>query len=132
MKCLIVEDDFVSRRILNQFLTQHFECDIAVDGEEAVIAFRLAVEAKHPYNLICMDIMMRNMDGQEALRQIREIEKEMGITPSAEAKVIMTTSLSDPKTMIDSFYRGGATAYIVKPVTKQHLMAELQKMSLIP
>jgi len=58
VRCLIVEDDFISRKILRELLLPYFEVEIAVDGEEAVTAFKLAMEAKAPYDMICMDIMM--------------------------------------------------------------------------
>ena len=32
MKCLIVEDDFAARRLLQRYLSSHRDCDIAVDG----------------------------------------------------------------------------------------------------
>lgn len=130
MKCLIVEDDFISRRILKELLAFAFDCDIAINGEEAVTSFRLAHEGKRPYDLICMDIMMPEVNGQEALRRIRELEKEMGIPPNLEAKVIMTTALDDPRTVIQAYYKGGATSYIVKPVSKQKLMRELRLLGL--
>jgi len=78
-----------------------------------------------------MDIMMPNMDGQEALRKIRDIEKEKGIKGLKEAKVIMITSLDDPKTAIQAYYKGGATSYIVKPVEREKLLKELQVIGLI-
>ncbi|GFE61503.1 response regulator [Geobacter sp. AOG2] len=131
MKCLIVEDDFISRRILKEMLSQHFDCDIAINGEEAITSFRLAHEGKHPYDLICMDIMMPGVNGQEALRRIRELERSLDIPPHLEAKVIMTTALDDPKTVVQAFYQGGATSYIVKPVSKQKLMNELRALSLL-
>ena len=131
MKCLIVEDDFISRRILKELLAAKFDCDIAVNGEEAIQSFKLAHEGKRPYDLICMDIMMPGIDGQEALRRIRELERELAIPPSLEAKVIMTTALDDPKTVVQSFYAAGATSYIVKPISKQRLMAELRKLGLL-
>ncbi|MFW6242306.1 MAG: response regulator, partial [Thermodesulfobacteriota bacterium] len=71
MKILVVEDDFISRRILKEILTEHGDCDVVVDGDEAVQAFRLAREEGAPYQLICMDIMMPNKDGHEALQEIR-------------------------------------------------------------
>jgi two-component system chemotaxis response regulator CheY len=131
MKCLIVEDDFISRRILKELLSSYCECDIAVNGEEAVTSFRMAHEGKRPYELICMDIMMPDVDGNEALKRIRRIEKEMGILPELEVKVIMTTALDDPKTVINSFYKGGATSYLVKPISKQKLIAELRAFELV-
>ena len=131
MKCLIVEDDFISRRILKELLSKHFDCDIAINGEEAVTSFRLAHEGKHPYDLICMDIMMPGVNGQEALRRIRELERSLKVPPQLEAKVIMTTALDDPKTVVQAFYQGGATSYIVKPVSKQKLMNELRSLGLL-
>ncbi|HPX61410.1 MAG TPA: response regulator [Deltaproteobacteria bacterium] len=131
MKCLIVEDDFISRRILKEHLSSYFDCDIAVNGEEAVTSFRLAHEGKHPYDLICMDIMMPGVNGIEALRRIRELEKGMEIPQNLEVRVIMLTALDDPHTVFQSFYRVGATAYIVKPLSRQKLVNELMQLGLI-
>jgi two-component system chemotaxis response regulator CheY len=132
MKCLIVEDDFISRRILKELLSSYCECDIAVNGEEAVTSFLMAHESKRPYELICMDIMMPDVDGNEALKRIRRIEKDMGVLPGFEVKVIMTTAMDDPKTVINSFYKGGATSYLVKPISKQKLISELRALGLVP
>ncbi len=131
MKILIVEDDFIARRILKEILSPYGECDIVVDGEEAVRAFRLAWEELEPYDLICLDIMMPNLDGQEALRTIREIEKEIGVEGSKETKVIMITALGDPKNVVEAFYQGGATSYIVKPIDKTRLLEEVRSFGLI-
>lgn len=132
MKSLIVEDDFISRRIMKELLSSvHFDSDIAVNGEEAVTSFKLAHEGKHPYDLICMDIMMPGVSGTEAVKRIREIERELGVPPELEVKVIMTTALDDPKTVIDSFYKSGATSYLVKPISKQKLLKELRAFGMV-
>ncbi len=131
MKTLIVEDDFIARRILKEILSPYGECDIAIDGEEAVQAFRLAWEENKPYHLICMDIMMPNMDGHQALKQIREIEKLLSVDNRQEVKVIMISALGDPKNIVEAFYKGGATSYLVKPIKKQKIIKELQHLSLI-
>jgi len=52
-----------------------------------------------------MDIMMPKMDGQEALKRIREMEKKMGVSSVDEVKVIMTTVMEDPKSVIQAFKR---------------------------
>lgn len=131
MRMLIAEDDPIARKLMMKYLSDLGECDVAVDGEEAVRAFRLAHEDNKPYDLILMDIMMPNLDGQEALLKIREMEKNIGIFGSSEVKVIMTTALGDPKTVVDSFYKSGATSYLVKPVEKEKLMAEMRELKLI-
>lgn len=131
MKCLIVEDDLISRRILKELLSPFCDCDIAVNGDEAITSFKLAHDGKHPYDLICMDIMMPVIDGKEALLRIRKLEKEMGVPPQFEVKVVMTSALDDPRTIVQSFYTSGATSYLVKPISKKKLMTELRQLGLL-
>lgn len=131
LKILIVEDDFISRRIMKEILTPYGRCDMANDGEEAIHAFYLGWEEQAPYDLICMDVMMPKVDGQEALQNIRDMEKEMGVIGSQEVKVIMTTALDDLKNVITAFHEGGATSYIVKPISKDNLIGELKNLGLI-
>ena len=131
MKTLIVEDDFISRRLIKEILTPYGDCDIAIDGEEAVQAFRMALDEKKPYNLITMDIMMPNVDGNEALKRIRLLEKERKIDGPLEVKVIMTSALDDPRTVVESLYKGGAASYLVKPITKAKLLGEIRSFGLL-
>lgn len=132
MKCLIAEDHLLSRRILKELISSYFDCDIAVNGQEAIDSFKLAHEAKNPYKLICMDIMMPVVDGLEALLTIREIERKMDIPHNLAVKVIMTTALDDPHTVIKSFNECQADSYIVKPLSRHKLANELRKLNLIP
>lgn len=131
MKILIVEDDFVSRNVLQRYLAEFGQCDIAIDGQEAVDAFKRAWGESDPYDLICMDIMMPNLNGHEALIQIREIEKQMGLGSDAEVKVIMTTALNDKKSVSDAFYKGAASSYLVKPIDRDKIVEELRLLGLI-
>ncbi|MEO0249653.1 MAG: response regulator [candidate division WOR-3 bacterium] len=128
MRVLIVDDDFISRRLMQKMLSEYGECDIAVDGVEAIRAFELAWEEGRPYDLICMDIVMPNIDGQQALKRIRSLESEMWLGRSQEVRVIMTTSLADPDSVADALFKGGATGYLVKPISKPNLLLELKKL----
>jgi two-component system chemotaxis response regulator CheY len=132
MRILIVEDDFGSRRLMQKLVSDYGQCDVVVDGEEAVEAFRLAWEENSPYDVIFLDIMLPKMDGQEALRSIREIEQSIGIHPSDEVKVIMTTVLEDPKNVIEAYNKGGATSYLVKPLERNKVIEELDRLGLRP
>ena len=68
MKTLIVEDDFTSRLLLQEILKRYGAVHIAVNGREAVDAVRAAAESDESYDLICLDIMMPEMDGYQALK----------------------------------------------------------------
>ena len=130
MRILVVEDDLTSRELLMEFLAPYGSCDSAADGKEAISAFQMALKS-NPYDLVCLDIMMPNIDGQRALRKIRELEREAGISETEEVKVIMTTALCDPKSITEAFYKGGASSYVVKPISQEKLHEKMRKFSLI-
>jgi len=129
MRALVAEDEFLGRKVLSVFLNTLFEVDVAVNGNEAVQAFQLAHEEGRPYDILLMDIMMPEMDGLTALTRIRALEEKMPGHP--RVKVLMTTALDDPKTVIRSFHDVEASGYIVKPVRKDKLFEELKKLGFI-
>ena len=131
MRVLIAEDDFAGQAVLEGLLSPHGECDIARDGEEAMALFEAALAAGRPYDLVCLDIMMPKLDGKEVLRRVRELEKERGRTGLAGAKILMTTALNDFETIMASF-RGQCEGYLVKPISKAKLFAQLRALGLLP
>jgi two-component system chemotaxis response regulator CheY len=130
MRCLIVEDDFAARKLLQTHLSNYAQCIVAVNGKEAVQAVREALDEGQPYDLICLDIMMPEMDGHKALQLIRKLEEQHGIRGLDAVKVIMTTALGDSKNVMGAF-RTGCEAYIVKPIRKHKLLEELEKLGLL-
>jgi two-component system chemotaxis response regulator CheY len=131
MRFLIVEDDFGSRRLLQSFLNPFGRCDIVVDGDEALEAFRMAWDENDPYDAILLDIMMPRTDGQQALKAIRDTEDQIGVKEKDQVKVVMTTALEDPKNVVEAYYRGAATSYLVKPIRREELLAELERVGLV-
>lgn len=130
MKALIVEDDMSCSVLLQKILSPYGECEAAVNGKEAVEAFEAAHEKKEPFDLICLDIMMPEMDGQEVLKEIRKWEEEKKILGLDGVKVIMTTALGDSKNIMESF-REQCEAYVVKPIDKNKLLNEIKLLGLL-
>jgi two-component system chemotaxis response regulator CheY len=117
IKILIVEDEFLSRNLLAAYVAEYGPCDVAVDGEEAVKAVKYAYESGEPYDLVLLDIMLPVKDGQDALRDIRNYERERGIVAHDGAKIVMTTALSDARNVMEAF-KSQCEAYIPKPYSK--------------
>jgi two-component system chemotaxis response regulator CheY len=130
MKTLIVEDDFTCSLLLQEILKIYGQIDTAASGDQGFEAVKAAYEAGAPYDLVCLDIMMEDMNGQQALREIRCYEEARGIAPKAGVKVIMTTSLSDMKNIMFA-YHSLCDGYLVKPIAKAKLLEELKKLNLL-
>jgi len=130
MKVLIVEDDFTARKLLQVFLREHADCEVAVNGKEAVQAFADACDNDQPYDLICLDISMPEMDGQQALQEIRRLEEERDVAIGDGVKIVMTTAFGDKENVMTAF-RVGCESYLVKPVSREKLFAELEKLGLL-
>lgn len=130
MRTLIVEDDFVSRRLLQRFLQPLGTCDVAVNGVEAIQAFHLALAEGRRYDLVCLDIMMPQMDGQEVLKRLRKLEADRDIVMLQAAKVVMTTALSDSTNVLESF-RSQCDGYLAKPIEYKSLLSLLSDLGLL-
>ncbi|MCL2718873.1 MAG: response regulator [Lachnospiraceae bacterium] len=129
MRILIAEDDFASRKFMQKYLTNFGDCDITIDGEEAVEAFKMALEDNEPYDLICLDIMMPAMDGYQVLKVVREIEKENNRTGDEAVKIIMTTALNAERN-IKAAFDMGCTVYCAKPIDLDKFEEVLKKIGI--
>ena len=121
MKSLIVEDEFVSRAILLEFLAPYGPCNVAVNGEEAIAAVEHSLASGAPYDLICLDIMMPGCcNGTDVLAAVRDLESGAGVMLGDGAKVFMTTAMDDSEHVMASF-RASCDAYLIKPIKREKL-----------
>lgn len=131
MKTLIVEDDFLARSLLSTLLSEYGVCHVAVNGREALEAVSRAFDENDPYDLICLDIMMPVMDGQEALLELRKMEEKRGIRGLDTTKVIMVTAIDDSKNIMKAFRQGQCEAYLTKPLDRHKLIGHIKDLGLI-
>ncbi|MBV7273816.1 response regulator [Clostridium thailandense] len=130
MKILIAEDDMISRKFLFTFLSQYGECDVVVDGMEALDAYLIAIKEKEPYDVICLDIMMPKVDGVKVLKAIRDFEKQRGVMNDEKIKIIMITALADTE-YVHRAFEIGCEAYAAKPIDTDKLIEVMKKLDII-
>ncbi|HEY4743217.1 MAG TPA: response regulator [Desulfuromonadaceae bacterium] len=128
-KFLVVDDDAMIAETLEIMLSIQGITDVtkAENGLQAVSCFEKALRGGAPFSLVLLDIIMPEMDGQAALKRIRALESEAGITGDARSVIIMTTSLGSPGDMIEALIEGDCTDYMVKPLTEGDLHGMLVK-----
>lgn len=129
MKILIAEDNSVVMKLLHSFLSPLGEITPAANGLEAFSAAKIALQDKQPFDLICLDIMMPEVDGISALHSIRQMESKSGISREARSKIIMTTGASD-RQHIEEARSEGCDGFLVKPISKDRLFGELRRLGL--
>jgi two-component system, chemotaxis family, chemotaxis protein CheY len=129
MRILIVEDDSTSSLVLEAYLAPVGETQTAKDGEAGLSAFRDALQAGTPFDLVCLDIMMPLLDGQAVLKEIRALETEHRVPAAREVKVIMTTALGDKLNVVEAIPR--CDAYLTKPIDRAKLMFYVKKFGLL-
>ena len=131
MKSLIAEDGFTGRRVLHGILSKFGPCDGFSNGVEALDAFKLVVgQADQQYDLVCLDIMMPFMTGQEVLKEIRKIEKLNGIQSENAVKVIMTTGMANLENVKQAFTQQ-CEGYLLKPIDHDRLIEKIKELKLI-
>jgi len=129
MVSLIVEDDDTSRMVLQRYLMPYGDTHTASDGQEAVAAFADNLVRGESFDLVCLDIMLPGMGGQQVLAEIRAMEELIVPPPVKTARVIMTTALSDKENIMMALPQ--CDAYLVKPVQRSDLMFYLKKFGLV-
>jgi two-component system chemotaxis response regulator CheY len=130
MKTLIVEDDLTSRVLLHTLLSRYGECHIAVTGKEAVEACRVSRMSGLPYDLVCMDILMPEMNGLAAVKQVRDQEAALGISTSKGAKILLITALTNTTRAMKSFSKL-CDGYLLKPIDVTKLLQDLRAFHLV-
>jgi two-component system chemotaxis response regulator CheY len=130
MKILVAEDDFVCQLLMREFLQALGALDIVFNGRMALEAATAALASDQPYDLICLDIMMPEMDGQAVLRAIRQAEAAHA-AGARRAKIIMTTALADQQMIVQAF-QAQCDGYLVKPFDRANVLDTLAQLGLVP
>ena len=128
-RILVVEDDAASRGLMLVLLSAYGDCSFAENGLQGVDLFTQALASDEPFDLVCLDIMMPELDGLEALKRMREVENTNGIDEASRVKVIMTTTANQQAKTMRAFHYG-CSGYLVKPISKEALIKEMNKLPL--
>ena len=119
LRVLLVEDNDLNAEIA-QFTLDRAGAIVthAKDGETAVETF--ATSAPYEYDVVLMDIMMPGIDGLEATRQIRALNREDAATTPIIA--VSANAFADDRKLSRE---AGMNAHLSKPVSSQELVEAL-------
>jgi CheY-like chemotaxis protein len=116
---LSVEDVEINRIVLNELLSEtKAEVDEAMDGLEAVKKFKASPAGY--YSFVFMDLLMPNMNGYDAARSIRNLDR-----PDAAAVPIVALSANAYQEDIKKAIEAGMDGHLAKPLDYSALMRVL-------
>ncbi|MGB4850274.1 MAG: response regulator, partial [Saprospiraceae bacterium] len=115
-KILVVDDEPVNLKVLKNHLEREgYLVTLANDGQEALNL----LEKEKPFHLVLLDVMMPRITGYEVCQKIRE---QYMLT---ELPVIMVTAKNQVNDLVEGLGMG-ANDYIVKPFSKDELLARVK------
>ncbi len=114
MRILIIEDDKILAKTVEQCIKEKYEVDHAYDGEEGMLYAKQDI-----YDAIILDIMMPIMNGYEVLSSLRNNKI---YTP-----VLILTAKDGISDKVQGF-RAGADDYLVKPFNREELIIRLEAL----
>lgn len=131
MNALVVEDDAISRIALVTKL-QIFGFDISEveTGEDAIMAVEAVLKDDKEFELICLDINLPGINGDEVLARVRQLEVEYNIKKENAAKILIVTSVKDIERMMNLFDIE-CDGYLTKPVTIENVKTHLEQLGFI-
>ena len=112
MQLLVVDDEARIRELIKKYATfEHYDVTEAENGMQAVELCR-----KHSYDLIIMDVMMPDLDGFSACREIRK---------HSNVPILMLSARGEEYDKLFGFELG-IDDYVVKPFSPKELMARVK------
>ncbi len=115
VKLLIVDDEPKIRAVVKEYAkVSGYQCDEASDGLEALTKIK-----EHDYDVIVLDIMMPNLDGFSAVKEIKAIK---------DVPIIMLSARTDEFDKLMGFDLG-VDDYVTKPFSPKELMARIKVVS---
>ncbi len=131
MKSLIIDDDASSRNMFKLYLEKFGKCDMASIGYDGINAYKKALSSGEPYDLIIIDIILPDINGNEILKMLRTEENMNKIADYFRTKVILTTSLDDEENRrIEKNLTEGIEAYYAKAFANEGLDEKLSELGL--
>lgn len=126
-RCLVVDDDRMTLKILEKNLSPYFSCQLESQPETAFENFKNALESGRPFDLVCLDVKMPRVDGIELLQALRELESGLAKVGDDATPVFMVSGVTEIDQVCDSL-SSGCTVYLTKPIDSMKLESHVKRL----
>ena len=121
LRILLAEDNAVNQKFAIRTIEKAgHSVVVANNGREAIDAWE-----QDRFDVVLMDVQMPEMDGLEATSRIRELEQERGVAPRTPIIAMTANAMKGDK---ERCLQSGMDGYVSKPVKRQTLFAEIERV----
>jgi two-component system chemotaxis response regulator CheY len=124
MRVLTIEDDPTAQMVLKNILCKFADVTESANGEEGLQTFCAALKDGNGFDLVCLDIGLPDVQGNDLLRMLRKTEAENPAKPS----VVLVMTASHEIQIVQKMITLGADGYFVKPVNRVKLVVRLREL----
>ncbi len=124
LRILLVDDNSINQKVAARIVQQlGYKPDLAGNGKLALDA----IDKQH-YNLVFMDMMMPEMDGLEATREIRERQKNSGANPNYASRILIVAMTAHAMVADrEKCLAAGMDDYLAKPIRPNDVRGIIEK-----
>jgi CheY-like chemotaxis protein len=129
LRILLADDNDINQKVATRILVQiGYQPDLAMNGRQALDALD-----KKTYDLVFMDVMMPEMDGLEATREIRGRQKNAGTHPNYQARIVIVAMTAHAmQSDREKCLASGMDDYLAKPIRPKDIRDIIERWGANP
>ena len=127
-RILIVDDEEIGRTLMEEIFSKYGSSISVSSGADALKVYQKGIEKGKPFNLVLLDISLKDISGVEVLKKIKKMDA--GQTDH-KSIVIMVTAHSEKEIVIGCI-KSGCRAYFIKPLKQEMVDRKMAELGFSP
>lgn len=127
-RILIVDDEEIGRTLMEDIFSKYGSSISVSSGADALNVYQKGIEKGKPFNLVLLDISLKDTSGVDVLKKIKKIDAGQGDPKSI---VIMVTAHSERDIVIGCI-KSGCRAYFIKPLKQDAVDKKMAELGICP
>ncbi|WP_320043368.1 response regulator [uncultured Desulfobacter sp.] len=127
-RMLIVDDEEIGRTVMEEIFSKYGPSVSVSSGTDALQVYQKGIEKGKPFDLVLLDISLKDISGMEVLKKIKTIDAGL---KEHKSMVIMVTSHGE-KDIVIGCIKSGCKAYFIKPLKQDAVDKKMAELGFSP
>ena len=127
-RILIVDDEEIGRTLMEDIFKKYGSFISVATGADALTVYEQGIKKDKPFNLVLLDISLKDISGVEVLKEIKKIDTRY---KDQKSIVAMVTAHGERDLVIGSI-KSGCKAYFIKPLKQDAVDKKMAELGISP